>query len=142
MAPNISGRGRHQKIMSWVKSLLTTEQKHFIIVGLVNTILSYALFSVLLYFQLSYVLSYWISMCAGVLNSYILNKFWTFRVYRHSIMEFVRFVLVYLMSFLIGTCTLYCLVSIFKLDAHIAGLINLFLTALISWLGHKYFSFR
>ena len=81
-------------------------------------------------------------MCAGVLNSYILNKFWTFRVYRHSIMEFVRFVLVYLMSFLIGTCTLYCLVSIFILDAHIAGLINLFLTALISWLGHKYFSFR
>ena len=75
MAPNSSGRGRHQKIMSWVKSLLTTEQKHFIIVGLVNTILSYALFSVLLYFQLSYVLSYWISMCAGVLNSYILNKF-------------------------------------------------------------------
>ena len=128
--------------MPWLELLLTTEQKHFIIVGVVNTILSYALFSVLLYFQISYVLSYWVSMCAGVLNSYILNKFWTFHVRKRSIAEFIRFVSVYLMSFFIGMLTLYCLVDVLMINTYVAGIINLFLTTLISWFGHKHFSFR
>ena len=81
-------------------------------------------------------------MCAGVLNSYVLNKFWTFRTYRRSIAEFIRFVSVYLVSFFIGMWTLYCLVDILTVNAYVAGIVNLFLTTSISWLGHKYFSFR
>ena len=128
--------------MPCIKSFLTTEQKHFIIVGVANTVLSYVLYSILLHFKFNYTLSYWIAMCAGVLNSYVFNKFWTFRAYRRSIAEFIRFVSVYLVSFFIGMWTLYCLVDVLTVNAYVAGIVNLFLTTLISWFGHKYFSFR
>lgn len=128
--------------MSRIKLFLSVEQKRFLIVGVINTILSYILFSILLYSKLSYTIAYWVSMFAGVVNSYVLNKFWTFCVYRYSFVEFVRFIFVYIISFSLGTCSLYFLISILGFNAYLAGIINLVFSTLISWLGHKHFSFK
>lgn len=123
-------------------TIISKEQKCFLIVGMINTMLSCMAFSALLYLHFNYIWSYWLSIFIGVLNSYILNKFWTFRAYRRSIAEFIRFVSVYLVSFFIGMWTLYFLVDVLRINAYASGIINLFLTTLISWFGHKYFSFR
>ena len=53
-----------------------------------------------------------------------------------------RFVLVYITSFISGIVVLYVMVTLMSLDAYFAGMLNLVFTTLISWFGHKYFSFR
>lgn len=114
----------------------------FLIVGGINTLVGYGFFVALLYIGVSYLPSYWLSMIIGVIVSYVLNKFYTFNKRSFSFLELARFLSVYAVSFAIGTVLLFLFVDIVGIGTYMAGGINLFFTTLISWFGHKYFSFR
>ena len=114
----------------------------FVLVGMINTIVGYGTYSLFIFIGMHYLVANVLATIIGIACSFVLNKKITFKeskIDRH--MPF-RFVSVYLISFVIGTINLILLVSFCNINEYVAGLINLVVTTLISWFGHKYYSFR
>jgi putative flippase GtrA len=91
---------------------------------------------------MNYLLANTISYIIGVIHSYIWNKKFTFKSKDKSISEIIRFIFVYIVNYLVGLGILYILVDKIGLNKYLAGALNLIITTLISWFGHKYFSFK
>ncbi|MBP3461171.1 MAG: GtrA family protein [Bacilli bacterium] len=125
-----------------IKELFKYQQIRFLFVGGLNTIVGYGSFALLLLTGMNYLLANTISYIIGVIHSYIWNRKFTFKSKNKSILELIKFVSVYVVNYLIGLGSLYILVDILKIDKYLAGALNLVITTLISWFGHKYFSFR
>jgi putative flippase GtrA len=70
----------------------------FAVVGVLNTGVDMAIFFLLTWFGISYVTAQVISYSCGTANSYLLNKFWTFRSSGRSYSEIARFIIVNLAS--------------------------------------------
>ena len=70
----------------------------FALVGLLNTGVDVAIFSLLVWLDVSYLSAQVVSYCCGAANSYLLNKLWTFRSCGLSYTEMVRFTAVNLIS--------------------------------------------
>src|SRR5215470_1892360 len=77
---------RHQHTIS--------EFVKFTLVGLLNTGIDVAVFFLLTWLGIAYVLAQVVSYTCGAGNSYLLNKVWTFRSCGLSYAEMVRFVVV------------------------------------------------
>jgi len=114
----------------------------FVLVGILNTAIGYGLFFVLSYF-LNYLLAVVISHFIGVTNSYLWNKYWTFRTnQKNQLVEFVRFNAVYLVLLGTNLVLLWSLVNLLRFDPRIGQMIVLPITTMISFFGHKYWSFK
>lgn len=50
----------------------------FALVGVVNTLIDFAVYALLTTIGVNYILAQWISYSAGILNSYVMNRKWTF----------------------------------------------------------------
>jgi putative flippase GtrA len=70
----------------------------FTFVGVLNTGIDVAIFFLLTWLGIQYVSAQVVSYSCGAANSYLLNKFWTFRACGLSYSEIVRFVVVNLAS--------------------------------------------
>jgi putative flippase GtrA len=125
-----------------LKSLFEDQRIRFLIVGGINTIVGYGAFAFFIWAGLHYFYANVLSTTIAVANSYILNKYFTFKQPKKSAAEAVRFVSVYIISFILGNVVLYILVDRLSVTPYLAGLCNLVFTTLISWFGHKYFSFK
>ena len=129
-------------MVTWIKNLFSIQGIRFLFVGGLNTLVGYGLYALFLYFHINYLLANTLSTILGVIHSYVWNRFFTFKSKEKALTEIVKFVSVYIVSYLLGSLTLFLFVSWLHLDQYIAGLCNLVCTTLISWFGHKYFSFR
>ncbi len=125
-----------------LKALFDDQRIRFLIVGGINTIVGYGVFAFFIWVGLHYFFANVLSTTIAVANSYILNKYFTFKQPKKSAAEAVRFVSVYIISFILGNVILYILVDRLSVTPYLAGLCNLVFTTLISWFGHKYFSFK
>ena len=125
-----------------IKTLINDQRVRFLIVGGINTITGYGTFAAVVFAGGHYLLANVIATVVGVTVSYILNKYFTFKQYKKSFSEIIRFILVYAVSFLLGNVVLYVLVDYMAISPYVAGALNLVFTTLISWFGHKYFSFH
>ncbi|HMK48182.1 MAG TPA: GtrA family protein [Methanocella sp.] len=120
----------------------TRQVVKFVLVGILNTAIGYGLFFVLSYF-LNYLLAVVISHFIGVTNSYLWNKYWTFRTnQKNQLVEFVRFNAVYLVLLGTNLVLLWSLVNLLRFDPRIGQMIVLPITTMISFFGHKYWSFK
>ena len=113
----------------------------FSLVGILNAIVSYGTFLFLLN-DLNYMISLIISHFVGVSNSYIWNKYWTFRTETNHIKEFLKFNSVYGIVLLVNAVSLFYLVNRLNFDPRIGQLILLPIVTIISFSGHKYWSFN
>jgi putative flippase GtrA len=125
-----------------IKKLFDIKVFRFIFVGGINTLVGYGSFALFLYLGFYYYLSYVLSYVIGICNSYIWNKYFTFKSKNKSYKEIARFISVYLLSFAIGSLILYIFVDIFNMNEYLAGFINLIFTTAISWIGHNKYSFK
>jgi len=125
-----------------ISALLKDQRIRFLIVGIINTAVGYGCFAVGIFVGLHYFIAHIIATVIGVTCSYFLNKYFTFKQYEKSWHEVVRFISVYCVSFVLGSVILYCLIDLLKIRPYIAGGVKLILTIILSWFGHKYFSFR
>ncbi|OMF08591.1 GtrA family protein [Paenibacillus sp. FSL H7-0331] len=115
----------------------------FILVGILNTIVGYTVYFICLnLLHFNYSISLVVSHILGVINSYYLNKKWTFNVARSSSRMILKFGLIYLCTFLLNYGILVLFVEMLKLNPLISQLISLFVTTIISFLGQKYWSFK
>ncbi|RQW80492.1 MAG: GtrA family protein [Methanothrix sp.] len=114
-------------------------------VGVLNTIIGYGSFVLLLNYT-NYLAALVISHLIGVSHSFIWNKYWIFKSSGIGIggcaYEFAKFNSVYAGVFLTNAAVLIISVNIFNVDPRISQLIALPIITIISFAGHKYWSFK
>lgn len=129
-------------IKNMIKKLFSYQPIRFLFVGGLNTLVGYGVYALLIYMGVNYLIANTISTIIGIAHSYLWNRFFTFKSKNKAIKEITKFVSVYIVSYLIGMCTLFIFKDKLNISAYIAGLINLVITTLISYFGHKYYSFK
>jgi putative flippase GtrA len=96
----------------------------FAVVGATNTALSWCLYAVLEHVGVRYLLASGLAFAAGALNSYVLNRRWTFRSRGRRVPEALRFAAVQCAGLALDVCLLYAFV-------HDAGIHHLVAQALV-----------
>lgn len=114
----------------------------FIFVGILNTIAGYGAYFILLYLNFYYIFALLISHIIGVTNSFIWNKKWTFRSEGNARREGIKFFSVYGITFMINLFILTFFVEGLKLTPQIGQVVALGICTMISFFGHKYWSFK
>jgi putative flippase GtrA len=131
-----------------IRRLFDDERVRFLFVGGINTAFGYAVF-VLLYLSAGHVIGYlgslYLSYVIGVSLAFVLHRRVTFRAHQtggNPVLDFLRFASVYVVSLVVNTIGLPLLVEFGHLPAIGAQAIMVIVTTAISYVGHKYFSFR
>jgi putative flippase GtrA len=125
----------------------------FVIVGIWNTIFGYLVYVGFYYMfnlifsrrYMAYLLAAVLSNILAITNAYIFHKYVTFRSPVKGIkmaLEFIRFFTTYLFSFILSLVLLPLVIESFLFDPRTAGAVVIFMTAIISYIGHSNFSFK
>jgi putative flippase GtrA len=130
-----------------INRLLEDERVRFLIVGGINTVVGYGLFVL---FELTigtwigYLGSLYLSYAIAILLAFVLHRHFTFRASGTGsvFLDFVRFASVYIVSLIINTAALPALVEWGHLVPIVAQAFIVVVTTLLSYFGHKVFSFR
>jgi putative flippase GtrA len=128
--------------MTSKKEIYNSQAFKFILVGILNTLVGYGVYFTLLYFNIHYILSLLIANIVGITHSFIWNKWWTFRSNKHIKHELPKFITVYGVTFILNLVLLVVFVELLKFDKRIAQLFALLFTTVISYIGHKLWSFK
>jgi len=114
-------------------------------VGILNTIIGYGSFVLFLNYT-NYIVALVISHLIGVTHSFVWNKCWIFKSRGMGIgaglYEFAKFNSVYAGVFLTNAIILIISVNVLNIDPRISQLIALPIITIISFVGHKYWSFK
>jgi putative flippase GtrA len=127
--------------------LINDQRVQFLAVGGFNTALGYVLFVLFDRFVFAgiafgYLLSLGASYALAICVAFVLYRRLVYRVTGHVIRDFARFVSVYLVAIAINALALPLLVEVVGLPAFVAQAIILIATTMLSFFGHKNFSFR
>ncbi|MDO4563110.1 MAG: GtrA family protein [Clostridia bacterium] len=119
------------------------EALRYVFVGVLNTIVGYGMYYIgIRFWGLHFAVASAISQIIGTLHSYIWNRKFTFRSRDSSPWEFVRFVSVYVVQYLVNVSVLAALLALFSITEELAGAIAMCFGVLVSFLGHKFWSFK
>lgn len=114
-------------------------------VGGLNTTIDFVIFSVLnSIFGVNYVVSQILSYSGGTLNSYFLNKFWTFndtKVSKKTTKEIIQFIVVNSASLGISLIGMTVLLSNDYMNPLIAKVISMGLAQVVNFLGYRFWVF-
>lgn len=131
------------KIKKNLTELLSLQLIKFGWVGVLNTVLGYAIFFVCIYiFKLHYSLALIIEYIFGISNSYIWNKLWTFKSKNRANKEIFKFIIVYIISLVFNYAILFLLIDILNIKAAISQIIALIIIFPITFIGHKRWTFK
>jgi len=114
-------------------------------VGGLNTLIDFGMFSLLNgLFGVNYVISQIVSYSSGTLNSYILNKYWTFtdtKTSKKTTKEIVQFIVVNSASLGISLIGLSLLMKDSSMNAFFAKIISMVLAQVVNFLGYRFWVF-
>lgn len=134
----------NSKILSVTGLINSSEEARrifkFVCVGLLNTFVGYGAFFILSFF-LNYLVALVVAHFIGVTNSYLWNKYWTFQVKKFRPTELIKFNIVYLFALGANILILYIAVELLAVNPRLGQLAVLPLVTLLSYFGHKYWSF-
>lgn len=125
--------------------LVRDQRVAFLIVGVTNTVIGFmwfVAFQMLLQQWLGYMAVLLCAHVASVLCAFVLYRRFVFRVTGHLFRDLWRFELVNLTSLGINAALLPLFVELFDLPVLLAQLASTAITVLISFFGHRGFSFR
>lgn len=116
----------------------------FGLVGFVNTAIHYAVFYVLYsLFGVHYLVASAIGYAAGLVNSYLMNRTWTFKSRRSDkTLEFSVFVLVNVVSLGLNLIALKLLVSRGHVPPEFAQIIAIAFSLTANFAGNKFWTFK
>jgi putative flippase GtrA len=128
-----------------LRGLHRDERVAFVGVGAFNTLVGATLF-VVLELTVGHVVGYMVVLLIAhvlsVLCAFILHRRLVFRVTGNVLVDLVRFEMVYLGGLGINAILLPVLVEVVQLPVILSQFLIVSVTALVSFLGHKHFSFR
>lgn len=128
--------------MKLLDTIFKKQIYRFVAVGILNTFVGVGAYFILLDLNIYYLFSSLIAHIIGVTNSFIWNKKWTFKSNGNLLNEFFKFNLVYAVIFVVNLVLLVLFVEKFRFNPKIAGVFALGICAMISFFGHKYWSFK
>jgi putative flippase GtrA len=125
--------------------LIRDQRIAFLLVGVTNTVVGtmwFIVFQALLERQLGYIVVLLCAHVAAVLCAFVLYRTFVFRVKGHLLRDLARFEVVNLSALGVNLVALPVLVEVFSLPVLLSQLIITGATMLISFFGHRGFSFR
>lgn len=130
-----------------ITRLVGDQRVRFLAVGATNTIIGYVVFSALTlwvfaHIPFGYLLSLIISYAVAIVIAFVLYRRFVFKVTGHVVRDFLRFVSVYAVAIGLNAVLLPLFVEVLHLHPLIAQAITLVITTLLSFFGHREFSFR
>ncbi|MGI6169858.1 MAG: GtrA family protein [Christensenellales bacterium] len=130
-----AGAGKCRRLIQFIK---------FNIVGVVNTGIDFAVLWLLTsVFFMNPTVAKVISYSCGVLNSYILNRLWTFRAKdRWNMPELLKFIAVNLVALGVATLVLTLCQNVWGMQTILANLVATPFSLIVNFLGNKLFIFK
>lgn len=116
--------------------LVDAEFIRFVILGVVNTVLTNGLYTLLL-FVLPYSVSYTVSYIAGIVLSYFLNSVFVFKR-PMELKKALQFPIVYIVQYLIGLGLMYILIEWLGVNEVLAPWLIVLLTLPITFLMSRF----
>ncbi|MFL0571662.1 GtrA family protein [Priestia megaterium] len=114
----------------------------FALVGVVNTLIDFVVYALLTTIGVNYILAQWVSYSAGILNSYVMNRKWTFeRKEKSSRREVISFVIVNLITLSLTSFLLTVLYNKWGISLLISKLLITIVSVGINFIGTKLFVF-
>lgn len=113
----------------------------YALVGVLNTLVGYAVFFVALRLGFGHLLALALSYAVGVVHSFLWNRYWTFRATGTFRRQVPKFLAVTLGTFALNAAMLHGLVTV-GLSPAVAQLLCLGVTTVVGYAGHRLWSFR
>lgn len=128
----------------WLLRVVRDQRVAFLMVGAVNTVVGYLCFVgfLLLLGHRRYLAALVFAYVIAVLIAFVLYRFVVFRVRGHVFSDLWRFATVYLSSLAVNLVLLPVLVELAGVPVLVAQALIVLVTVVISWIGHKHYSFR
>jgi putative flippase GtrA len=129
----------------WLLTAARDRRVAFVAVGAVNTAIGFGwfvLFNWLVGHRFGYLTALAFAHVASVLCAFWLYRHVVFRARGHVLRDLARFETIYLSALAVNFVLLPVLVEIADLPVLLAQAMIVLVTSLMSWLGHKNFSFR
>jgi len=114
----------------------------FAFVGVINTAIFYGVYYMMIRLGIFYIIAVTAGTVVGIVNSYILNKFFTFKSRRKNVSEMAKFVTVYGIQYVSNIVVIHLCITYFGISAELAVLPAIGIGVIISFFGHKLWSFR
>lgn len=128
-----------------MRRLLADQRVRYLLVGGYNTVFGYGLFTALYLWVgdwAPYLALAVVSNVAGVLNAFVSYRLLVFQVKGNVVRDLLRFSSVYLVAFVLNLVLLPVAVEVLGIPPLPAQGVVLVTTVVISYIGHKHFSFR
>jgi putative flippase GtrA len=144
MNPELVPPGGMSGQPGWFLKAVKDQRVAFLIVGVINTAVGFLCFAgfLALLGQQRYMVALVCSHVIAVLIAFVLYRFVVFRVRGHVLSDLWRFETVYLAALAVNLVLLPVLVEFAHLAPLMAQVLILVVTTMMSWVGHKNFSFR
>ena len=144
MSPEAVPPGGRSGPQGWLLRVVHDQRVAFLIVGAVNTVVGFLCFAGFLVVlgQQSYLVALVCAHVVSVLVAFVLYRFVVFRVRGHLLADLWRFETVYLSALAVNFVLLPGLVEIAHLPVLLAQALIVLVTSVMSWVGHKHYSFR
>lgn len=116
----------------------------FCIVGGINTAITFCVYYLLAkIIGINYLLSSFVGYATGTLNSFILNKKWTFEDKENRVtIQLLEFTFVNLTSFGVNLFMLYTFVETLNIDKVVSQIFAMFFSTVVNYIGSKIIVFR
>ncbi|MCT8389937.1 GtrA family protein [Leuconostoc holzapfelii] len=129
-----------------IKKIIMDEKFRFLMVGGFNTFFGFLIFSGLTLSLKTVPHGYMIGLIVSQITSnfvaFYLHRKVTFRVKGQFVKDLVRFTMINAVSYAINLVALPLLVNVGHIDPISGQFLILIVTTIISFVGHKFFSFR
>ena len=112
------------------------------IVGVINTIVGYGIYYLMLYLGYKYTIALTLGSIIGVSCSFMLNKFWTFRSRGKIGKELLRFLIMYGCAYIMNLVMLIFAVEKCQLNPKIAQVIILLMITTTTYFGNRIWCFN
>jgi putative flippase GtrA len=144
MTPEVVPPGGMSGPPGWLLRVVRDQRVAFLAVGAVNTVVGYLCFVAFLAIlgQQRYLAALVCAYIVAVLIAFVLYRFVVFRVRGHVLADLWRFTTVYISALAVNFVLLPLLVEVAHLRVLLAQALIVLVTSLMSWVGHKHYSFR
>ncbi len=124
----------YQKILQFIK---------FSFVGVSNTLISFAIYYLLVYININYIIANILGYIISSIWGYILNKKWVFKVKKDKIIKsIIKYYIVYGSSFLINILCMYFWVEVLNISKIIAPILTMCITVPYNFIFNKIWAFK
>lgn len=113
------------------------------LIGVLSVSIDFAVFGLLTHFFPDYyILANIISVNCGIINSFLLNRYFNFKVKNKSVFRFMIFYVVGIMGLLISSGLLYLMVDLGNMNLLISKGVTIFVVTLFQFMLNKNVTFR